>query len=149
MDSLIYDLSRHLTYRIARLQARLNAQATELLKTHADISLSEWRVLAVMSNPDVTTQKDVLEAMGLDKGQVSRTLKRLETRQLIIMTSSTGDQRKRHVALSPKGQDLVQMILPIMKRRQAHLQSDLSAEEVNQLFELLNKLERKSGHLTL
>ena len=42
-DSQIYDLKKHLTYQIARLQAKLSAQASELLKEHLNLSLSEWR----------------------------------------------------------------------------------------------------------
>lgn len=145
MDSLIYDLSRHLTYRIARLQAQFNAQASDILKQNADISLSEWRVLAVLSNPKVKTQKDMLESMGLDKGQISRTVKRLEAKDMIILSSPEHDQRQRKIALSPKGQKLVETIFPVMMKRQEHLQTNFSTEEMNMLFHLLEKLETRTG----
>ena len=98
-DSQIYDLNKHLTYRIARLQAKLSAQASELLKEHLNLSLSEWRALAVIYNPEVETQKDVLLAMGLDKGQISRTIKRLE-KELVQTDKSTADNRLRKISLT-------------------------------------------------
>ena len=56
-DSQIYDLNKHLTYRIARLQAKLSAQASELLKEHLNLSLSEWRALAVIYNLKLKRKK--------------------------------------------------------------------------------------------
>ena len=149
MDSLLYDLSRHLTYRIARLQAKLNAQATDLVKKHGNISLSQWRILAVLSGPNVETQQDVLQAMGLDKGQISRVLKQLQEKNLITLALSETDLRRRHIALTNTGRDLVDALFPIMKRRQRYLQSELSEDEVNTLFYLLNKLEQKTGPIDL
>ena len=146
-NSQIYDLNQHLTYRIARLQAKLSAQASELLKDHLSLSLSEWRALAVLYNPEVETQKDVLLAMGLDKGQISRTIKRLEEKVLIQTDKSTADNRLRKISLTPSGVDTVDKMFPIMMQRQAHLQNGFTSEELKQLFNFLNRLEEKSGHL--
>ncbi|MCY4292300.1 MAG: MarR family winged helix-turn-helix transcriptional regulator [Roseovarius sp.] len=144
-----YDLNRHLTYRIARLQARLNAQATELLKAHAGISLAEWRILAILSNPEIETQKDVLVAMGLDKGQISRTVKKLEQKMLVAPASSAAKPRNRPIILTDSGKAILKTMFPIMTRRQALLQSDLSDDEIATLFELLTRIERKSGHVNI
>lgn len=148
MDSMVYDLNSHLTYRLARLQAQLNAQASGILKTHAQISLSEWRVLAVLSNPDVKTQKDMMRAMSLDKGQISRTVKRLEAKQLVEQNAPAHDHRQRHVTLSEHGKALVKRIFPIMMKRQAHLQSEFTDEALDTLFSLLGKLEQKTGPIS-
>ena len=136
MDSIVYDLNRHLTYRIARLQSHLSAQASDILKHHADISLSEWRILTILTNPAIEFQKDVLSAMGLDKGQVSRTLKRLKDKDYIAISHDDRDQRKRLVTLTKSGLALVERMAPLMLRRQAHLQK---------LFEFIEALEGKTG----
>ena len=145
MDSIVYDLNRHLTYRIARLQSHLSAQASDILKHHADISLSEWRILTILTNPAIEFQKDVLSAMGLDKGQVSRTLKRLKDKDYIAISHDDRDQRKRLVTLTKSGLALVERMAPIMLRRQAHLQSQFSEAELEKLFEFIEALEGKTG----
>ena len=145
MDSIIYDLNRHLTYRLARLQSQLSAQATDILKQHTKISLSEWRVLALLTDPTITFQKDVLKAMGLDKAQISRTLKRLSEKKLIILTSDKQDQRNRLVTITDEGKALVQKMVPIMLKRQAHLQSDFNETELINLFSYIEILEKKAG----
>ena len=145
MNSIVYDLNRHLTYRLARLQSQLSAQATDILKQHADISLSEWRVLTILTDPKIRFQKDVLKAMGLDKGQVSRTLKRLSDKKLAILSPDEQDQRNRIVALTDDGKSLVKKMIPIMLARQAHLQNDFSKTELNSLFHFIEMLESKTG----
>ncbi|MGC6517717.1 MAG: MarR family winged helix-turn-helix transcriptional regulator [Candidatus Puniceispirillaceae bacterium] len=145
MDSIVYDLNRHLTYRIARLQSHLSTQASEILKHHADISLSEWRILTILTNPAIEFQKDVLSAMGLDKGQVSRTLKRLKDKEYIEISHDARDQRKRLVTLTESGLALIERMAPIMLRRQAHLQSQFSEPELEKLFEFIEALESKTG----
>ena len=145
MDSIVYDLNRHLTYRIARLQSHLSAQASDILKHHADISLSEWRILTILTNPAIEFQKDVLSAMGLDKGQVSRTLKRLKDKGYIEISHDDRDQRKRLVILTKSGLSLVERMAPLMLRRQAHLQSQFTEAELEKLFEFIEVLESKTG----
>ena len=145
MDTIIYELNRHLTYRLARLQSQLSAQATDILKHHTNISLSEWRILAILKDPNIASQKDILNAMGLDKGQVSRTLKGLSKKDLIIMTINKKDNRNRLVKLTNEGEELVQKMVPIMLKRQAHLQSDFDEAELDTLFKFIEKLEQKTG----
>lgn len=145
MDSIVYDLNRHLTYRIARLQSRLGAQATEILKKNADISLSEWRILAILNDPHIDSQKDVLGAMGLDKGQVSRTMQRLENKGLIHFVSNAADQRQKQIKLTPSAHEIIRKIVPIMLKRQAHLQEHFSEKELNMLFDFISRLDDKAG----
>lgn len=143
----IYDLSLHLTYRIARLQAKLGHQASELLKSHSDLSLSEWRTLTVLVNPDVDTQKDVFLAMGIDKGQVSRAINSLEQKGLLTTDKSATDKRLRKISLTDKGVQAIDKLVPIMLKRQAYLQGEFTQEELAHFFDFLNRLEDKSGHL--
>ena len=147
MDSIVYDLNRHLTYRLARLQSQLSAQATDILKQYTNISLSEWRVLAILTDPKITFQKDVLKAMGLDKGQISRTLKRLSEKGLITMESDKQDHRNKLVTLTAEGAALVQKMVHIMLARQAHLQSDFSETELGNLFAYIELLEKRTGQI--
>lgn len=147
MDRLIYDINLHLTYRIARLQARLSAQAADILRTHSNISLSEWRIIAVLSDDNINSQKDVLRAMGLDKGQISRNLKSLASMNLISLSTSDTDQRLQNISLTPQGHKLVAQLSPIMLTRQKHLQQDFNEDDLTLLFDLLSRLEQRTGSI--
>lgn len=147
MDKIVYDLNLHLTYRLARLQSQLSAQASDILAHIADVSLSEWRILAILTNPDIAFQKDVLQAMGLDKGQISRTLKRLSGKGYIVLSLDKKDHRQKKIQLTPHGKALVEKIVPVMLARQAHLQSEFDDKELQALFDYIERLEQKTGPL--
>ena len=69
-------------------------------------------MLTILTDPKIRYQKDVLKAMGLDKGQVSRTLKRLSDKKLAILSPDEQDQRNRIVALTDDGKSLVKKMIP-------------------------------------
>ena len=87
--------------------------------------------------------------MGLDKGQISRTIKRLEKKELVQTDKSTADNRLRKISLTQAGIDHVDKMFPIMMKRQAHLQAGFAEEELEQLFDYLHRLEDKSGALNI
>ena len=101
--------------------------------------------MTILTNPAIEFQKDVLSTMGLDKGQVSRTLQRLKDKDYIDISHDKRDQRKRIVTLTTSGRALVERMAPLMLRRQAHLQSDFSQADLEKLFEFIEALERKTG----
>lgn len=143
----VLDLKRTLTYRLARMQAKLNAQASELIERHCGLSLSEWRILAVLSDVDVRTQKDVLKLIGMDKGQASRTIKKLQDQSLISIDFDLVDNRVRTLALTDAGWDIIKTMHPIMTKRQAHIRSDLSDDELSSLIDMIDRVEAKSNKL--
>ncbi len=142
-----FDLQNVLTYRFARLQAKLNAQASDLVDKQGGISLSQWRILAVLSDQNISTQKDVLMTVGLDKGQISRTIKQLVQKQFITVSHDQPDSRIQHLALTEAGIAITETLHPIMNARQKYLQQDFTDEEIEQLFEWLGRLEGRSHKL--
>lgn len=41
-------LNQFLTYRLSRVQAKLNTQGNALLQKHAGLKLTQWRLLALV-----------------------------------------------------------------------------------------------------
>jgi DNA-binding MarR family transcriptional regulator len=134
-------LTRFLTYRLSRVQAKLNAQANALLRDHAGMSLSKWRVLALVSTAGTTRLSDLARIAALDKGLVSRNVKALVAEGLMSSKQDDIDNRVQHLSLTAKGQALFDRILPRMQQRQAHLRAALDAHERDVLDAALDKLE--------
>ncbi|MGC6530242.1 MAG: MarR family winged helix-turn-helix transcriptional regulator, partial [Candidatus Puniceispirillaceae bacterium] len=63
------------TYRLAKLQSRLNAQGTAILKEKSGLSLVEWRVIQVIRMFDKPSLSQIAEHVQMDKGQLSRKIK--------------------------------------------------------------------------
>ena len=145
----IYPLASVLTYRLSKLQARLNAQAADLLRRHGGVPLAHWRVLLVLSSGLATTQKEIVEMAAFDKGQVSRIVDRLIEEEFLVSESDIDDKRIRKLKLTAAGEQMISRLIPLMQKRQEHLVGTFSEAEKKQLFEFLDRLDEVSGKMSL
>lgn len=130
-----------LTYRLSRLQSRLNSGATRILKDLAGISLTQWRILALVGGQPGSRATDLIRLSAIDKGLFSRKLKTLQAEGLIASREDSKDHRVHKLHLTENGMKLYQQVLPVMRRRQQSLQDCLDERELEGLFAALNKLE--------
>ena len=147
-----YDTSKpssFLTYRLSRVQARLNAQAADLLRRHSGVPLAQWRVLLLLYGGDVSSQKEIVGLAQFDKGQVSRLVDTLIERGLINAKSGGEDKRVRTLSLTDDGTAIVERLIPIMRERQRQLLSVFSAEEQTRLMEFISRLDGVADKLDI
>lgn len=147
--SLLYPLGNILTYRLSKLQARLNAQAADLLRRHDGVPLAHWRVLVILNSGLATTQKEIVELAAFDKGQVSRIVDRLIEDEFLISESDIDDKRIRKLRLTASAQQMITRLIPLMQKRQEHLVGGFSEDEKRQLFAFLDRLDDVSGKMKL
>lgn len=140
-------LHQYLTFRIAKVQAKLNAQGSKILGDAAGITLSQWRVIALVGRAGRTRLSDLAREAALDKGLLSRNVKGLIERGLIMAEPDEIDHRVQHLSLTPSGQKVFEDVLPVTRKRQDWLRSDLSAEEIRVFRRVLDKLEIASERL--
>ena len=131
-----------LTYRISKVQAKLNAQASAILSKYAGLTLSQWRVLALVGDAGETRMSDVARGAALDKGLVSRNLKVLVEKGLILTRQDHEDHRIQHLCLTAEGVEVFHTTLPKMRLRQNHLKSAVPPTELEALYSALEKLEQ-------
>ena len=134
-------LQQFLTYRISRVQAKLNAQANDLLRRHAGLTLSQWRILALLGAVGQTRLTDLARIAALDKGLLSRNLKVMIAEGFVTSKQDDLDHRIQHLTLTSKGLDLFDATLPKMRARQHHLRASLTSKELEMLYSAMDKLE--------
>lgn len=139
----LLQLQSFLTYRLARVQAKLNAQGMRVLKEAAGIGLTQWRVIAMLgvSGEDPIIAADLQRIVDVDKGLLSRTIRGLAEDGYVVSIPDEDDHRRHQLALTEAGQALYEQTLPVMRRRQAQLRAALTVEEIEVLFTALEKLE--------
>lgn len=140
-------LREFVTFRIARVQAKLNAQASHVLKKNAGLTLVQWRIIFVIADLGVTSSNVVCKATAMDKGLVSRKLKNLVQLGLVQSRTKEGDHRQHLLSLTDEGAQVYRKTLPIMQRRQKHLLSHLSEEETEILARILDKIETATSRV--
>ena len=134
------DLKSLLTFRLARLQNSLNTHAGHLLKTHSDLSLAEWRIISMIHNLQHTTMTKLRQETVMDKGQLSRNLKRLVDKSYVRATASEADARQQNLCLSQHGQNIYQDLLPQMRQRQHDLVKNVAPEDMAVFNRVLTQL---------
>ena len=147
--SYMYPLASVLTYRLSKLQARLNAQAADLLRRYGAVPLAHWRVLMVLSSGLATTQKEIVEVAAFDKGQVSRIVDKLIEQEFLLSDIDIDDKRIRKLKLTASGKLMIARLIPLMQQRQEHLVGAFSEAEKKQLFEFLDRLDEVSGKMSV
>jgi DNA-binding MarR family transcriptional regulator len=123
------------------VQAKLNAQASAMLRANAGLTLSQWRILALVGAAGQTRLSELARTGLLDKGLLSRNLKVLVGEGLVVAEQDDVDHRVQHLSLSRRGKALFERTLPRMRKRQRHLRSSLTTKEIDVLYAALDKLE--------
>ncbi|MEO0830725.1 MAG: MarR family winged helix-turn-helix transcriptional regulator, partial [Pseudomonadota bacterium] len=129
-----------MTYSLSRLQAKLNAQASAVLRSCSSLSLVQWRILLVLRVMEADSLTTICRVSDMDKGQVSRKLNKLIDDGLVVSKPDQSDHRTHRLSLSDAGHRLYERILPLMQKRQDHLLGTLTPEEQTHLRSMLGRL---------
>jgi DNA-binding MarR family transcriptional regulator/GNAT superfamily N-acetyltransferase len=70
---------------------------------HSPWTLQEARIIYEIAQRDGCTATDLVRALGLDAGFLSRTLQALQRRRIVARKPSTSDRRVTEIALTAKG----------------------------------------------
>jgi DNA-binding MarR family transcriptional regulator len=111
-----------------------------ILNEHADISLSQWRVMVMMEQGE-TTASEIVRKSKIDKALISRTIKGLIERGLIEAATDAKDQRTQRLQFTPAGLETFNQAYPHMLARQNGLVEKMSAAEVAAFFKAISQLE--------
>jgi DNA-binding MarR family transcriptional regulator len=142
-----------LTFRMTRLSNALRTNLTKRYLEEFDLSLPEWRLLALITRFSPMRFSEVTTRSSMDKGQVSRTLRAMtkrglaKTRIIRHRDSAAAEALAAPVIVSvaPRGRALYRAILPIARRAQAEILLTLSDADRVALYEILDKLFAAAG----
>ncbi|MEM8578849.1 MAG: MarR family winged helix-turn-helix transcriptional regulator [Pseudomonadota bacterium] len=135
-----FDQRSFITFRLASVQNALNAQAGRVLKSHCNLTLTEWRVLLLIDVWDMAQMSDMTRLAGLDKGQVSRSVKSLTAKGYVASGAAEDDARAQHLSVTESGHALQRRVLPHMLSRQERLVRDIDADEMRIFNKVLDRL---------
>lgn len=129
-----------LSWRIHRTANALSRSAALRYRQGFDVSLMEWRSIALLGDFAPLTLKDLARQAGLDKAQASRVVRGLVARGLVRREVNAGDARELALRLTPAGRRLHRGLMRAARERDAAFRAVLSAEEAAALESALGKL---------
>lgn len=132
------ELEDHLGYFIRRIQIWIFQDFIRALAA-IDIRPAQYSVLVVVgANPGVT-QKDVAEALGIERARMVHVLDKLEKRDLIERRRSPHDRRSHALHLTPEGTRTLRRAKALAAQHEARLTQQLGSREHRQLLQTLRR----------
>lgn len=140
-------LEHFLPYRLSVLSNIVSGRIAKSYERQFQLTIPEWRVMAVLGRFPGLTAAEVTERTAMDKVQVSRAVARLKQTARIEQRAVEGDRRARHLFLTEQGHDVYAEIVPMARDYERRVTQDLSAAERAQLERLLDKLSAAAEKL--
>jgi DNA-binding MarR family transcriptional regulator len=134
------ELERFLPYRLSILSNTISQAIADDYQRRFDLSVTEWRVMAVLGRFEGLSAREVAERTAMDKVAVSRALARLVGAGRVSRAVHDGDRRRSVLDLTDAGWAIHDEIAPTARRRERELLARLDAEEQAWLGRILDKL---------
>jgi len=137
-------LEAHLGFWLRYLSNHVSAGFQKLVEAQG-VSVSEWVALRHLYEAKGRTPADLIEALGMTKGAISKLLDRLESKGLCLRSADLDDGRSQRLALTKLGRGLVPKLAALADENDERFFGHLSAGARAALLETLVGLVREHG----
>jgi len=133
-------LEHFLPYRLSILSNTISQTIASDYQSRYDLSMTEWRVMAVLARFEGLSAREVAERTATDKVAVSRALARLVEAGRVDRHIHGGDKRRSVLSLTDRGWAMHDDVAPMARARERDVLAKLDAEEQRWLTRILDKL---------
>ena len=139
----ILDLQQFLPYSLTNIAMQMSEQFSELYQQQFNLTVPQWRVIANLAQYGECGAKELCDMAQMDKSTVSRAVKSLLSRELIVAKANPTDKRASLLSLSAGGIALHEQIVPLANEWQARLVSGLDSQALQQFMDTLSTLSEQ------
>jgi DNA-binding MarR family transcriptional regulator len=140
-------LERFLPYRLSVLANVVSRTLSEEYSRRFDLTIGEWRVMAVLARFPGSSANEVAERSAMDKVAVSRSVSKLIESGRLDRETDANDRRRSALRLSDEGGRIYRQIVPAALTYETAILEILSGRERDALFALLDKLDDRAAEL--
>jgi homoprotocatechuate degradation regulator HpaR len=137
-------VAQSLPVRLIRAREALMIRIRPVLRAHG-ITEQQWRVLCTVRDLNETEITALAERVFLLPPSLSRILRDLEARGLMVRRSSRQDQRRALVRVTPEGEALIRRVEPSLIEMRLQMRRLVGPERLRALGDLLDELEACLG----
>jgi DNA-binding MarR family transcriptional regulator len=139
-DRDLLDLEHFLPYRLSVLSNRISTAIARVYAARFGLSISEWRLIAVLGRFGPLSANGVAERTYMDKVRVSRAVQKLLERGLVERATDGVDRRRSILQLSKDGRAIRAEVAPLALDIEQRLLGPLSGADRAELDRLLGLL---------
>src|SRR5580704_1587251 len=144
VDATLAPITAMMSSRLMVLANLLKRGAILRYKRLAGLSSVEFGLVASLGRRQPMSVISLAEAVGMDKGQISRALAELVARKLVLKAINPKDNREVLVALTRSGLAAHDMIVAGARERNQRLLEQLDGQEIVMLLGHIDRLTRKA-----
>ena len=133
-------LENFLPYRLSILSNTVSSAIAIAYDKRFDLTIPEWRVIAVLGRFPGLSAVEVAERTMMDKVAVSRAVTKLIKNGRLDREFADADRRRSILNLSEEGKRVHDDIAPLALKFEADLLDGLSDEEINALNSTIERL---------
>lgn len=146
-DTVDLDLAHFVPYRLSVLSNRVSSAIARTYSDRFDLTIPEWRCIAVLGGAEGSSAGDVAQKTAMDKVQVSRAIARLVEKKRVARVVDASDGRVARLSLTTKGRAIYDEVAPLALELEAKFLDALSAAERASLDKIMTKLNAQVGRL--
>ena len=124
---------------IRRVSRNLSNRYDEALKP-TGLTIGQFSILSALRRPQPVRLSALAQDLGMNRTTLTRDLKPLEARGLIVTTPDPDDARARQISISEKGMVVHDAALPLWEAVQTDTAERLAGEDWQALRPILDRL---------
>ena len=141
------DLERFLPYRLSVLSNLVSSTIADAYQRRFDLTIPEWRVIAVLSRHPGLSAAEVAELTRMDAVAVSRAVARLLRAGRLLRAVSPADRRRSVLRVSRAGAAVYRSVAPLALGYERELLAALAGSERAVLARALDALTARAQSL--
>lgn len=144
----ILTLERYLPYRLSILSNRVSAMIGETYRDKFVLSITEWRIMAVLGEYPGLSADEVSLKTQIEKSILSRAITKLLSRRLVERDFDPADKRRSMLKLTKTGLSVYDEIVPVAYEMERELLAGLSEAEQEQFGKMVDRLYDHASELS-
>ena len=143
-----FELERFLPYRLSLLTNTVSDGIAQIYRDKYDISVTEWRILAVLGRYPGLTASEIIDRTAMDKVAISRAVKNLAKKDLLLRKTDQEDRRRILLFItSTCGAQMLAEIMPLAQQYESKLLNSLDSKERKALSRAIQTLQVQAQSL--
>jgi DNA-binding MarR family transcriptional regulator len=139
-DEMPLQLEHFLPYRLAVLTALVSTKLAAVYARQFNLTVAEWRVIAILGRFPNATAGEIAERGALDKVAVSRAVASLVAAGRLVRVIDPADRRRARLAMTTSGYNVYRKIVPLARDYEQRLLAGLPPKDRQTLERLLDGL---------
>lgn len=133
-------MTPRLYWQIHKLAFLLEKRADESLRAELDIGFAQYKVLEAINQNMLARQNMVAAMLDQTEASISRQIKILQKKGLILVSEVMGNKRAKELSLTVVGDEMVRHAEELLDVTQAQVMGGLSYQEQRLFQELFERM---------